>query len=170
MATYTLIQRTILSSTTATISFTSIPQTYTDLVFVLSSRQNTYNYGGFYMKFNGSTAGTNVTAKRLMGNSGVSSSTSTEMTWVGSTAAGFTADTFASGQIYIPNYTSSNNKSASFEGAQESNISGVTSILTAWLWSQTAAITQVDFGTFDSGFSDAFVQYSSISLYGISKA
>lgn len=169
MATYTLIQRTLLTSTTATISFTSIPQTYTDLIFLISARQNSYNYGGFYMKFNGSTVGTNVTAKRLYGNAGsVANSTSTEMTWVGT--PGFTANSFSGGQIYIPNYTSSNNKSAWFEGSQESNQTAVTNMLTAWLWSQTAAVTQVDFGVFDGGFPDSFVQYSSISLYGISNA
>ena len=170
MATYTLIQRTLLTGTTATISFTSIPQTYTDLIFLISARQNTYNYGGFFMKFNGSTLGTNVTAKRLGGNSGsVFNSPSQEMTWVGSTASGFTANAFSGGQIYIPNYTSSNNKSAWLEGAQESN-TGITQMLTAWNWSLTNAVTQVDFGVFDGGYSDSFVQYSSISLYGISNA
>ena len=47
---------------------------------------------------------------------------------------------------------------------------GITQMLTAWLWSQTAAVTQVDFGVFDGGAPDSFVQYSSISLYGISNA
>jgi len=166
--TYNLIQRTLLTSTTATISFTSIPQTYTDLVFLISARQNSSNYGGFYMKFNGSVVNSNVTAKRMFGNSGgVYNSTSTEMTWV--YGSGMTANAFSGGQIYIPNYTSSNNKSAWLEGTQESNM-GVTQMLTAWLWSQTAAVTQVDFGVFDGGYPDAFVQHSSISLYGISNA
>ena len=169
MATYTLIQRTILGSTTASISFTSIPQTYTDLVFLISARQNDYNYGGFFMKFNGSTKGTNVTAKRIYGNSGnVANSTSQEMTWVGT--PGFTANVFSGGQIYIPNYTSSNYKPAWFEGSQESSQAATTNMLTAWLWSQTAAVTQVDFGVFDGGYPDSFVQNTSISLYGISNA
>jgi hypothetical protein len=170
MATYNFIAKaTVGSGGASSIGFTSIPQTYTDLVVLISSRNNSNNYGGFYMKFNGSTVGTNVTAKKLVGDgSSASSSTSTDINWDFSSS---TANTFASGQIYIPNYTSSNNKSASFENANENNATGAIAHLTAWLWSQTTAITQIDFGTFDGSFpNDYFVQYSTAYLYGISNA
>lgn len=169
MATYKLINSvTVGSGGAATISFTSIPQTYTDLVFFISSRQSHNNYGGFYMKFNAAAVNTDVTAKRLFGDGSTAySSNSKEITWVYSSA---TANTFGSGQIYIPNYTSSNYKSASIEAVQEDNSSGAVSMLTSWMWSQTAAITQVDFGTFDGSFPDNFVQYTTAYLYGISNA
>jgi len=169
--TYTLISSvTVGSGGASSISFTSIPQTYTDLVVLVSSRNNSSNYGGFYMKLNGSTLGTNVTAKKLQGDgSSASSNSSTEINW---TKSDLTANTFASTQIYIPNYTSSNNKSVSIENAPENNATaGGILHMTAWLWSQTAAVSEIAFGTFDGSFpNDYFVQYTTAYLYGISNA
>jgi hypothetical protein len=167
--TYNLISSvSVGSGGTSTITFSSIPQTYTDLVFLITARNSNSNYGGFFIKFNGSTAYSNVSAKRLLGNgSSASSNGSTEILW---TQSDFPANIFATSQMYIPNYTSSNSKSASIEGVVENTASDGRQILTAWLWSQSAAVTQVEFGTFDTGFADKFVQYSKIYLYGISNA
>jgi hypothetical protein len=169
--TYTLISSvTVGSGGASSIGFTSIPQTYTDLVVLISSRNNSSNYGGFYMKFNGSSLGSNVTAKKLQGDgSSAGSNSQTDINW---TRVDFTSNTFANSQIYIPNYTGSNNKSASFENAPENNATfGGILAMSAWLWSQTTAVTQIDFGTFDGSFpNDYFVQYSTAYLYGISNA
>jgi len=43
--TYTLIEAKTLGSSTASVTFTSIPQTYTDLAVLLSVRQDTANAG-----------------------------------------------------------------------------------------------------------------------------
>ena len=52
---YTPITSQTVASTTTTINFTSIPQTYTDLVLVISGKRNTSsNY--IVMQFNGDTA------------------------------------------------------------------------------------------------------------------
>jgi hypothetical protein len=170
MATYTFIASTTLTSTTSTISFTSIPQTYTDLVILITARQNTYNYGGFFTKLNNSTLNSDVVAIRLAQDAGTPfSNASKEITWDGGNGS-FTTNTFASNEAYFFNYTSSNYKCASFSAAQETNGSGGTQHFTAWQWSQTAAITQIDFGTFDGGFVDAFVAGSTAYIYGISKA
>lgn len=160
---------TVGSGGASSISFSSIPSTYTDLCLLISARNKASNYGGFQMKFNGSTVGTNVTQKRLMGDgSSASSNTSKEVTW---NLNNDTANTFANIQIYIPNYTSSNNKSASIDAVRENNATTAITMINAWLWSQTSAITQIELGTFDAGFpNDIFDQYSTATLYGISNS
>ena len=167
--TYELISSvTVGSGGAASIEFTSIPQTYTDLVVLVSARNVASNYGGFFTKLNGSSLGSNVTAKRLFGDgSNAYSNGSTETAW---NESGWTSNTFSNSQFYIPNYTGSNNKSASIEGVNENNATTAYAHLTAWLWSQTAAITQIEIGAFDGGLPDKFAQYSTAYLYGISNA
>jgi len=76
-------------------------------------------------------------------------------------------NTFGNSSIYIPNYTSSNYKSYSVEGAVEANgtsSSGVQGLaMTAGLWSNTAAITRIDLGAEVGNF----VSPSTFYLYGI---
>jgi hypothetical protein len=165
--TYTLISSvTVGSGGASTITFSSIPQTYTDLVFLFTARNVTNNYGGFFVKCNSSVLNSDITAIRLFGNgSAASSTTSKELLW---TQSDFPANIFSPSQMYIPNYTSSNFKSASIEGVTGNTATDGRQNLTAWQWSQTGAITQVEFGTFDGGFADKFAQYSTAYLYGIS--
>lgn len=168
--TYTLISKvTVGSGGASTITFSSIPQTYTDLVFLGTARNSNNNYGGFFVKCNGSSAGSNVTAKRLLGDgSSAVQNGSTELLW---TQSDFPANIFTSVQMYIPNYTNTTKfKSALMDGVVENTATDGRQQLTAWLWSQTDAITQVEFGTFDGGFADKFVEHSTMYLYGISNA
>lgn len=169
MATYTYIaSATVGSGGAMTIDFNSIPQTYTDLVLLVTSRNNANNYGGMFLKLNGSTWLSDVDALRLEGNGTSPASTnSEEMTWVEST---YTAGAFANGQMYFPNYTSSTNKSVSFEGVSARMGSRMIH-LSSWIWNQTAAITRIEIGNFDGLFpTNYFVQNSTAYLYGISNA
>ena len=51
--TYTLIQKTTLNASAASITFSSIPQTFTDLVVKVSARGTTSAlYGYLYVKLN----------------------------------------------------------------------------------------------------------------------
>jgi len=155
---------TVGSGGAAEIEFTSIPQTYTDLVIVYSARDNqsgsTGNDNG--IKFNGSSS--NFSGRRLLG-SGSSVSSDTVAPYAGSsTSEGVTASTFCNNTIYIPNYTGSTNKSYSVDSVTENNATIAYQILYAGLWSQTAAITSVTIvrpSTFN------FVQHSTATLYGI---
>jgi hypothetical protein len=166
--TYTLISSVTVSSATNTISFTSIPQTYTDLLFKISGRFSLDTASAF-LRYNGTT--TNGSSKWLEG-SGSSASSSTD----GSNQYGpvhgvvnstKTANTFGNAEIYIPNYTSSNNKSSSSDGVTENNATATTMALGANLWSNTAAITSIEIV---GAASANFVQYSTAYLYGISNA
>ena len=157
--THTLIQSvTVGSGGAASIAFTSIPQTYTDLVVVLSTRSaSTGNQ--VICSVNGSTA----TGQRSLFGDGSSALSGNGATWLGfGDTSAETASVFGNMQVYFPNYAGSANKSASADSVMENNATGAYVAMTATLFG-TAAITSLTFTT-NSG---NFVQYSSASLYGI---
>jgi hypothetical protein len=145
---------------TSSIVFSSIPQTYTDLLVKLSLRGSYADvYSSVFISFNGSTA--NFSTKYIQGNgSTVTSSTDTTFIYqgIGSTSG---ANIFSNAEVYIPNYTLSSNKSFSVDGVAETNSSTRYSNLTGGLWANTAAITSITFtGT-------TIQQHSTAYLYGI---
>jgi len=151
----------------ANIEFTSIPQTYTDLSLFISTRQpgGAPSWSDLRMKFNSST--TNYTDILLYGTGSSAASLSESDTGIiiRSVNSGVaTANTFGNILIYIPNYTSSNNKSVSIDQVTENNATQALTGLTAGLWSNSAAITSIAFTPTTAG---NFVQYSTATLYGI---
>ena len=164
--TYTLIASNTLSSAAANITFSSIPSTYTDLLIRISARSN--NTGSnIQLQFNGSAV--SYTAMYLRGNG--SAATSYTQTTFGTDAVYGTyltsdASTFMSQDFYVPNYAGSTYKSVSGDGVEEMNQTLAYSMLTAGLWSNTAAITSV---TIDNETS-TLQPYTSAYLYGISKS
>jgi hypothetical protein len=164
--TYTLISSQVLGSATATVTFNSIPSTYTDLILRVSAR-STGNIDLVTLTFNGDTA-TNYSRTMLRGSgSAADSSTQSSQTSLsldGTTdPSSYTANTFASCDIYIPSYTASQNKPNSSFGATETNATAAYIISQANLWRNTAAITSIALGP--SGTT--FVTGSSFYLYGI---
>jgi hypothetical protein len=164
--TYTLIEAKTLASATTTVSFTSIPQTYTDLVLKLSTRGTASGSGNawqaFQIGFNGVLTNRSFMFLGSTGSAAISGSSASEI--VGQAVEGSsTANTFAVGEIYIPNYTSSNFKSVSSDHATENNATAALMYYTAGLWSNTAAITQIDF----TPSSGDFAVNSTFYLYGI---
>jgi hypothetical protein len=154
--TYEIIDKTILGSTAASVTFTAIPSTYTDLLVKVSSR-NTSSSEIFDFGFNGVT--TNQSSVYLNG-SGSAATSATYTLFGRSVQTGATASTFSNNEIYIPNYAGSTFKSVSIDAVNENNATGAFSSLVAGLWSSTAAITSITFtASFDTG--------SSFYLYGI---
>jgi hypothetical protein len=170
--TFTLISTASLSSTASNISFTSIPSTYTDLVLQFATRvQNTSSNDGWdtIIKFNG--VATNLSFSSLRGdgtgvnwNAGI-----TDRMLRTSVPSDWTASTFSNSRIYIPNYQSSFNKSFNVESVTENNATAAAAIIISGLWSNTAAITQIDLTASGAG-SPGFVSGTIASLYGISKS
>lgn len=154
--------QTIGAGGAASIDFTSIPQTYTDLVLVYNGRSsNATGAQTALMSFNSSTA--SFSERRLYGNGSSASSDSVarELGIVpGSTA---TASTFSSSMCYIPNYAGATNKAFSVDCVSENNGTTGYQLIYAGLWSNTSAITSISI-TLDAG---NHVQYSTASLYGI---
>ena len=165
--TYTLIaSSTVGAGGAASIDFTSIPSTYTDLCLKISARGTTTSSARdsllMNMVFNGSGGTYSGKVLRSTG-----SSASSFTSWLGGyvNSSGYTANTFSNSEIYIPNYTGSNQKSISGDTTNEQNVSAYDSVmgLQALLWSGTAAINQItlslDYGN--------FAQYTTAYLYGI---
>jgi hypothetical protein len=159
---------TVGSGGAATMAFSSIPSTYTDLCVKISARDSrtTNTANSLNLSFNGSSA--NFTCIFLEGQGvspAISGSTSTGLIGISTTSTS-TSNTFSNVEIYIPNYAGSSFKSISSDSVTEQN--GITAYadLLATLWSNTAAITSVTL-TPNGGFS--FLQYSTATLYGISK-
>lgn len=160
--TYTLIEAKTLASATASVTFTTIPQTYTDLLLRVSLRSSTANFP-LFLVFNSSSP-INVSSKFLEGSGSAASSYSDSSGLAGYTARSTqTADTFGSGDIYIPNYTSSNAKSFSSDTLNENNATEAYMAMAALLWTGTAAITQIEV----KKLLEDFVTNSTFYLYGI---
>jgi hypothetical protein len=162
--TYKLIETiTVGSGGAASIEFTSIPQTYTDLQLVVSGRF-LLSTNNFKIVFNGVTTG--YSRRHLFGTGSSAGSGSASEGYAGqATSVGETASVFGNSLVYIPNYTGSTNKSYSSDGVMENNATASVGVLIAGLWSNTAAITTITLS--DLAGSSSFVQYSSASLYGI---
>jgi hypothetical protein len=165
-----LIETKTLGTAAASIEFTSIPQTFTDLVLLLSLRgsvSGTFNAGALY--FN--SAVSDSSGRYLAGDGGsvysTAQSTNTYIRWGDTTGSGNTASTFASSQIYIPNYTGSQNKSIWAKSTPENNAtSWGQGTITAAVSQKSAAITLINIYNLSGG---NWVADSTISLYGILK-
>jgi len=145
----------------ATITFSSIPQTATDLLILLSARATTAT-NEVYIALNGTSVG----ISRLLSGDGSSSSSSYYSTgaWVGSVNKPTdAASTFGNSSIYIVDYTSSVNKSLSVDEVQETNATEAYQLLRAMRSTVTTGITSITLT------ASNFAEYSTASLYTITK-
>jgi hypothetical protein len=161
--TYTLISSvTVGAGGASSIDFTSIPSTYTDLILKVSARNSSTGANNLLFTFNSSTS--SFTMRQLYGTGSSAASTTTPARFAGQyTGTDMTASTFASTEIYIPNYAGSNNKSYSIDDTTENNATTSYATLTAGLWSNTSALTSITFAL----TGGSLAQYSTAYLYGI---
>jgi len=167
--TYRLIASSILTSTSSSIVFSSIPQTFNDLYLFVSARDSytSTNDSIFSLRMNGLTSGysdtlmgaasTTIFNYRNTGNSGFEI--------YGLNATNATSDAFATMQTYIPNYIGTDNKVICATGAPADMASSFNfgMALTSGNQTTTSAITSLTIlpsvGPFIAG--------SSFYLYGI---
>ena len=151
----------------ASLSLTSIPQTFTDLFLQVSCRAATAPTTTILMYVNNN--GASIYSQRNLDGDGATtgsnSASSASGFVIAANGSGQTANTFGNASVYIPNYTGSTNKSISVDSVLENNATSVLMRLTAGLYASTTAITQLDF-LYASG---NLAQHSTISLYGITK-
>lgn len=163
--------QTVGSGGVASITFNSIPQTFTDLMIAISARESAATpYAGTSVRLN-NDASALYSITLLDGYGAVASSRTTSADSLfpvphipGGTA---TANTFGNAQIYLPNYTSSNFKSLILDAVSENNSSAGFAFqtgLSAGLYRSTSAIT-----AFRCIASSTFAQNSTFTLYGITK-
>jgi hypothetical protein len=147
----------------STITFTNIPQNYTDLCIKYSVRfSNASIYANTVLRFNNSTS--TYSMRRLYGDGSTVSTYSNTDIFDVAPGADATASVFNNAEFYITNYSSSNFKSVSGDAAMETNATTAQLLLTAGLWSTTSPITTISLG--NTGYNLA--QHSTATLYGVS--
>lgn len=161
--TYQLIaSNTVGAGGAASVTFSPIPQTYTDFLVkgsIKTNRADSSDWISITLSSGGS-----YTQKTIIGNGTSASSDSGNPTGMVTDATNATANTFGSFELYLPNYTSSNAKSYSLDSVSENNATTAYAQLFAGLGAGTSAITSI---TFTPQYGTGFVQYSTFYLYGI---
>jgi hypothetical protein len=159
--TYEPIATQTLGSATATVTFSSIPGTYTDLILIALGAST----GGsdVFCQFNGDT-GTNYSWTRLSGNgSTAASSRSSSASNIRLTIAGYPDTNAALMLASIQNYSNTTTYKTLINRANQAT-QGVDAIV--GLWRSTSAITSIDVKTTPNTFNTG----STFTLYGIASA
>lgn len=161
--TYKPIATQTLSSNT-TVTFSSIPQTYTDLILVINGLSN-LNEGAEYQVGNGSVdTGTNYSRTRIMGD-GTSASSFRASNQDRFLCDGFsTSSSYASMQIVqFMGYSNTNTfKTVLFRG----NSTQTYLLAQVGLWRSTSAIDTIKV----SGYGSSLSSGTTVTLYGIKAA
>jgi hypothetical protein len=163
--TYTLIASNTSYSGGTALTFNSIPDTYTDILLVMSPRGNGFNGTELYLTFNSNTSSYSGKYMWKDGNTAsvTSANNNSNNSLIGiipGTQAG--SNVYGSVQVYVPNYAGSTNKSFSVDSASERNGADQWLFLGAGLWSNSAAITSVTITASANYLGD-----STAYLYGI---
>jgi hypothetical protein len=175
MATYTLIDSEVLTGSQASVTFSAIPATYTDLVVRYSTRTTQGSDASrVEIRINGTSGGTDYSFTELAGTpigGATSFRNSNTDRWLAEWTSGnaSTSNTFGSSETYIPNYTVATTKPASSFSVAENNSTANNASyvgVVANLTSITAAITSITLAP----ASGDFMSGSSFYLYGISNA
>lgn len=150
----------------STVTFSSIPSTYTDLCIKFSARDT--NTSGVWNNISISFGSATYSNRSLVGTGSAAASSNasnSELQYI--STANATASTFGNGEFYIPNYLSSANKSYSTDAVTENNATAALAGFAAGLATYTSAISTI---TLSATNSASFVQYSSFYLYGVKNA
>lgn len=163
--------QTISGSVAASVTFSSIGSTYTDLVLIMSVRSDRVTNGSssIRLEFNGDTA-SNYSSIYMYGNgatptSGQATST-TPMPQIGEAPGGATLTTTQGlAKVSLFSYAGSTNKTVLSEWAADRNGAGLVG-RTVGLWRSTAAITSIKITISGQNIEIG----SSFTLYGIKAA
>ena len=167
MATYQLIASSTLSSPASEISFTSIPQTYTDLVIRASLRGVATATTYIEMGFNATVTNINsINLNALTGSGQNSYNYATDLLDIaGETPYNWVASTFSNVEYTITNYTQAVHKVVSMDSIAGYSSTSAYLGFTSGKYASNTAITSVQL--IASGGGDTFATYSSAFLYGI---
>ena len=171
---YESIATTTATSTVGTITFSSIPATYTHLQLRLIARSNSSNPEALILTFNNDSSGSYGFGNHriegdgstvIAGNGGGSPYTAMFVGNIPATTS--TANTYGAGVLDILDYTNTNkNKILRGLGGFDANGSGLVT-LGSGAYFKTDAINRIDLGITSGA---AFLANSQIALYGIKGA
>jgi hypothetical protein len=162
-----LITSQTLGSAAASITLSSIPSGYTDLVLKISAQADGASnaFDNITLTFNG-TGTTNHSSTRLTGNGATAASNrGTNQGIIMPNVmpqTGVPGSPWCNAEVYIPSYSVAQNKPLSTFGVSEGNQTTAWTAATAGLFSDTTAITSIV-----ATGSTNFVSGSSFYLYGI---
>jgi hypothetical protein len=162
----------VTGASQATLEFTTIPNTYTDLLLAISVRTNRDTYGDDLKLLVNASSSAVYTNIRLYGDGSTDNAdgiSNTAVPYIGAgTAATATANTFSNCEIYFSNYTSSNTKIAHSRSTNDNMSSSGSLFLGCWQWAPVtqAAISTITLYPYNGTL---FLQYSEAILYGIKK-
>ena len=166
--TYTLIATQTLTSPAALIDFTSIPATFTDLQLLVYRRavDNVLDDGiRFNNDANGVYSFTQMQSGASSGGVGTARNSAATLSRAGGQEPStYTANTFNSSSIYIPNYLGSNFKQFIADGVDENKSTTNYAWFHAGLWRNTAAINRITIYQEPGG---NMATGTSVTIYGI---
>jgi hypothetical protein len=158
------------------VTFSNIPQIYTDLKVVVSVRNTGGTYGGALVALNlttgltGYAGGNNNHYARKIDSSGYGAgglNYGTTLDIMSHNSPNYTAQIFSNWELYLPNYTSNYQKSYVFDGVTENGANEAYARYGVGYYTLTSPITSITFGDNTSGDKDLVAQHSTYTLYGI---
>lgn len=169
--TYTPIQTTTLGSAQSTVTFSSIPSTYTDLILVVNSA-TTHTLATFVSMLFNSDASTNYSINEMFGTGSTANSSqagNTNVAWLGldvsiSTTLG---ESIITSDIMSYRNTSVNKSWLGRVNRASSSLDYPGTNTVSGTWRNTAAITSITVQNTRGGTNYNFATGSSFTLYGI---
>jgi len=165
-----LASQTVGAGGTSSITFSNIPQGYTDLVVKASARstRSANLSDGLCVYINGLTTGYTYKGTQADGTSYYNTSTGYEQGWGGSIpGASTSANLFGNTEFYFVNYSGFNVKAFTIDSVSPNASSSVNYMsINSEIQSGSAPITSLTF----FAANGTLVQYSTFSLYGVKNA
>ena len=170
--TYELIQATNISSTVSSVTFSGIPQTYSDLLIKTISRTGTLAFDRFVVYINGVNTGSSYLTTGFWGDSSTNNGQAivfanyNYQSFVYAQQSGTTnSNLYAYGEFYYPQYSGSTfHKIARGETASTNLAAPAYNATSSAYFAQTPAITSIEFTGTGAG---GILAGSSFYLYGI---
>lgn len=161
MSTYTPIASITLTGNAASLTFSSIPQNYTDLILVASGRRDTGGPADHLVRFNGDS-GTNYSRTYIYGD-GSNIGSGRDVSDTSAKLMYFDSSTFSTPILHIMNYS---NASVFKTIVQKQTLQSVVSAVNVATWRSNNAINQISI----IAPSNNILAGSTFNLYGIADA
>lgn len=161
--TYTLLDSVTLASSAASVTFSSIDQSYGDLVLVVEASSNS-SAAGFYGRYNGDTGDNYHTVFAYGNGSSTSSGTRSPRESIYDFGYHATSGGNAVSIIQIMDYSATDKHKSALH---RNNDASERTYMVASRWANTAAITSITMYLFSTW---QFESGSTFRLYGIAKA
>jgi len=164
--TYTPIATTTLTGTATTVTLSSIPSTYTDLVLVISPKTSfNTSADAMYLFFNGDNDNTHYSITRLFGNGSSASSDRYSASYMG-----WLSTDFGTTIVHIQNYANTTTYKTYIASSKSNGSYGIAGA-TVGLWrGSTGSATQAINSVRIDDVSGTFQIGSSFTLYGVTAA